>query len=1234
MADILQFPPSLSSNEGSVQPKRPPDYEARERALDIHRSCIVEAPAGSGKTGLLLQRYLKLLAEGCVEQPEEVLAITFTRKATAELRERVLAHLHSASSAAPLSPRTSPFDRETRALSETVLAIDAKLGWNLLNQPQRLRISTIDSVCGEIARALPLLSGSAASRPVDDARLLYREAARRTLMRLGGADTNLTAALRTVLLHRDGNLNDCETLLARMLQQREQWKDLVPLDSEALTEERLELHVRPRLERSLEAIVTAGLERALNAMPPGSLERFSSLAARLAREPGYDGQISPIAICADRSEPPAASVQDLDHWIALIGLVLKASDGEWRARFNKNDVKFLISREDAHILKDLVETMHDENLRITLHNVLRLPPLRYPDDQWRVAKALFHLLRDALAELKVLFGETGQCDFSELSLAARNALEDGGAIDLANSPSARLNHLLVDEMQDTSSSQYALLELLTRSWDGCSQTIFLVGDPKQSIYLFRQARVERFLRTVREGRLGEIQLDTLQLTANFRSQGALVEAFNDTFSQIFPASTNPCSPSQAPDVSFVHADSIRISAPDSIEWHAAVIGDGTSSDPESDLRAAHARYEARSIRRIIEDWRARPLPSDRRKREDGTPESWRIAILARARTHFPAIVAELSRDVGSGPISYRAVEIDPLSERSEVLDVLALTRALLHPADRTAWLAVLRAPWCGLGLLDLLALTGEGDGADPQATVAELVASRNNRLSPEGQGLLARAWRVLAHATETLGRSPIAVQIERTWQSLGGDLPLSPEARINVRRFFEIVRDLESSGRIDITILGARLDDLYAEPGASDHAVELLTIHNSKGLEFDLVLVPGLERPAARTSSDLLNWLELDSIEADAAHIMLAPIGPRGEDSDLLNDWLSRVRSSREDAETKRLMYVACTRAREELHLFAALQRRKDGSLRRPKGGTLLHASWPAAIPRFENPASPWLVHVNRSSAPQEPWEATGVSSEWARNSGLALAAAAEPLESQPSLFTEPPIVHRLPSGIDPLARFASAESTRLPYIAASALPNASAAPRPEGSFGVRAFGNVVHRFLQLVSARLEQSNEPEVLLLELPTWEPRLVAALRGEGLAPSYAQRAATRALTALQNTLLDPIGRWILSPHPGASSERSLATSGYSVQRADRTFFAGTSPLSLGEDSIWIVDFKTTEQGSRSAERFAQDEILKYHLQLQRYATILRALPHGERPIHLALFYPLIPRLLRCSDEFPTG
>jgi len=1211
LTNLIHFPATTS------------DAEARTAALDTRASCIVEAPAGSGKTGLLVQRYLKLLGTDTVDQPEEVLAITFTNKATAELRERVLGQLQRATQGA-LAEDASSFERETWELAKAALDRSSGLGWGLLERPSRLNIRSIDSVCAEIANSLPLLSGAGAPRqPVEDAEPLYRLAARRTLLELGGEDAALHAALCTVLLHRDGNLSDCETLLADMLRTREQWGELVPLAPKTADDAELDREVRAKLERSLESVVCAGLSRALRALPAGVLQDLTSLAARLGIEPGLEDHPSPIALCSGRHDPPEATAEHLDHWVALIWLVLKA-DGDWRKRHSRSDMKFEIAKADAARLKELIQNIQSDELRDALAGVLELPPAKYPDDQWEVAKALFLVLRRALAELRLLFAERGECDFTEIALSAREALHsDEGSSDLALSAGGTLRHMLVDEMQDTSSGQYELLDLLTQSWDGHTQTLFLVGDPKQSIYLFRQARVERFLRTMEDKVLGDIELESLQLTSNFRSQAELVTNFNEIFDALFPRPDDRrLLGSEGIDVPFVEAHAVRNRSGDKgVVWHPELI---VKTDPHSD----HAAREARIIRRIIKERLAMPLPHGRDTDQQRKP--WRIAVLARAKNHLSVVIEEFKKDYGDGPIPYRAIDLDPLDELPEVLDALALTRALLHPSDRIAWLAVLHAPWCGLGLSDLLALTGEGEEADPGASIAHLVQTRRAFVSKEGQRLLDRAWPLLETAVATLGRTSLATHMERTWRSLGGDLALSPGRRKNVQRYLDVLRDIETrSDRIDLSVLKGRLNKLYAEPASGSIVdgrlpVELLTIHKAKGLEWDVVLVPGLERGGGQSRNVLLNWLEFDGATDTkaSASVVLAPIGQKGTQKDRLSSWLSGIRAKREAAESKRVFYVAATRAREELHLFGAGSLTTKGQLALPRHDSLLRACWPAAARHFE----PLLG----TEAPALERQLTD-SLNQVVDEDLALAAAAEGVASDLDKGVAPTI-ERLPLSFDPAARFLSAEERRLPYPAASGLRHTVSFDRPDGSFAVRAFGNVVHRYLQVLAERLERGATFDELVGELPSWASRLTASLRGEGLPPVLVAREAVRAQKALALTLSDPVGRWILSPQASAASEHALTLGALGARglRIDRMFLSGAQPLLAGTSHIWIVDFKTTLQGSRSDEEFEATEITKYRAQMEAYASLRRALPDGDLPIQLGLFYPLVPRLLYWSSE----
>ena len=217
----------------------------------------------------------------------------------------------------------SDFARETRRLAEAVLQRDALLGWRLLEHPRRLRIRTIDSVCGEIARSLPVLSGSGGRQtPVEDATPMYREAARQTLMQLGGNDAELDAALRTVLLHRDGSLADCERLLMEMLPLRNQWGELVPLLGRGAGRCLSRRHGAAAAAasagtRNLRGIDAAFAERAGR----HSDETWRSLAGEMGHADGYKGEPSPIAMCAGLHDAPEEIAEHLDHWQALIHLV-------------------------------------------------------------------------------------------------------------------------------------------------------------------------------------------------------------------------------------------------------------------------------------------------------------------------------------------------------------------------------------------------------------------------------------------------------------------------------------------------------------------------------------------------------------------------------------------------------------------------------------------------------------------------------------------------------------------------------------------------------------------------------------------------------------------------------------------------------------------------------------------------------------------------------------------------
>src|SRR5215471_2620852 len=189
-----------------------PDREQRAAALDPARSFAVQAPAGSGKTELLIQRFLRLLAS--VEQPEAIVAITFTRKAAGEMVERISRAL-----------RGEATESLTRDLAAAAASRDRERGWNLLQHPGRLRVQTIDALCMSIAGQMPWLARlGALPRIEDDTRELYEEAARRTVLLI--AEPPYREPIETMLRHLDNNAARLRELLAAMLAKREQWLEL------------------------------------------------------------------------------------------------------------------------------------------------------------------------------------------------------------------------------------------------------------------------------------------------------------------------------------------------------------------------------------------------------------------------------------------------------------------------------------------------------------------------------------------------------------------------------------------------------------------------------------------------------------------------------------------------------------------------------------------------------------------------------------------------------------------------------------------------------------------------------------------------------------------------------------------------------------------------------------------------------------------------------------------------
>jgi ATP-dependent exoDNAse (exonuclease V) beta subunit len=1221
----------------------PPDQRERELALDPTRSVLVQAPAGSGKTDLLTRRFLRLLTE--VDDPGQIVAITFTNAAAAEMRHRILAELEKAA-AEEAAPATSDASAATssdfsmEALAHRALAHSRILGWSLLDQSSQLRITTIDAFCRELALQQPLLSGLGGGLDISNpATELYRRAARKALEAVGGSHSNnaysLAAAIENLLLWRDNNWQELEELLVEMLQVRDRWMHDFLVDTNPDWDA-----LRARLERPFEHAVRNALESLTQLLDrvPGCRDE-ALLLARFACMQSGQKLHTELAELAELPSPPFDRLDDPCQVYRLFADFLLTGQGSFRKQVNVT-MGFPADRKTEKVrLASLIGSLSCiEGLEAALAALRDLPPPRYTEDDWRIVRACFMLLRCAAAELKVVFAESAMVDYTEVSQIAQSVLRgpDGLPSEPAFGVADGVRHLLVDEFQDTSRRQSQLLADLVAAWpDGAGRTCFFVGDPMQSIYFFRDAEIELFLRVRDLGlELPNGEAHTFQpvsLTANFRTVPALVDDLNKTFAKVFASdSTIPFSRAQA------EREPGQSAAP-VFSLHLRFVPRRATGKSANQL-AANTRLQAHEaqieeIIQLIAGYSAR-FAEIRAAREIGQDRKFRVAVLARTRKSL-APIAQALREAG---IPFRAVELECLDDRPEILDVLALARALLNPQDRVAWLGVLRAPWCGLSLADLVTLAEEQNSTEPNSAarpIPDLLAERIHLLSPEARPAAERVLRAITAAPRMRAVQPSAALgtwLQQVWLMLGGNATVDPTARANVDLLFARLDQLpECDEDLIGPALNAALDNLTALPDPDadpDCGVQLMTIHKAKGLEFEVVIVPELQDGAGRSRSKMLSWLERGlpperSAEdtGEITEFLVAPIQTKGAERGQAQSWVESVRRMRETEESGRILYVAATRARDELHFFARPEYKidKDGSLTLAQpSNSLLATAWPAFGEEVRQRFDEWNAEQAASLA-SEPLEL------------LSLAAAAETnlIQMPSSAIPSPPRptrIRRLPPG------FLPAVESRLAVerlLAVDSVPaDAPLYARHEGGLASRALGTAVHALLQEL-ARLRVESDWPSARAALQQYSPRIRALIRSAGVNPAQAESLTAEAMRLVLDASHDSNAAWILTPHPSAASEIRwtgvLDGTIHSVQ-IDRLFQAGAAPHSEGQSIWWIVDYKTAHAPATLAGDTPDLTALRslYARQLEIYARVLRNLHGADAAVRAGLYYPRMAAL----------
>ncbi len=804
-----------------------PSAEQLPAIVTRGRDVLVTAGAGSGKTRTLVARFLARLSEGVPLR--SIAAITFTNKAAREMRNRVRAEIRR------YLDRDDLLQEERELWSAHSVALDAA------------RIGTIHSLCQEILRAHPAEAGlDPAFGIMDEAQSSLAQA-----RVLDEVLTNALAVPATAMLFELHGEDGLRNLLSRMLRQR--------------TEARASLQASPLAVR---AAVLARVERMLAS--PDLAEGISALQEMLAA-----GAVSAAQAAGDDGAVVVLSV--LGAWDAL---ARARAAGQWGAVLDA----LLSLRSVMDLRKGRKENWKGHDPKGAMKAIRRAfefdqeflerNPSLHIDEQHAVEYAAYsELFEQAERAYAAVRRAAGVLDFDDLESLALQLLQE--RTDVRARWRAELVEIMLDEFQDTNAQQRALVALLNGEDEGAAGRLFVVGDPKQSIYRFRGADVSIFEREkVRIGECGEC----VDLSTSYRAHAQLISAMNDMLAPVMAAQFTPLRPYRA------NAGYGLDGAP--IELHL-VLGSRDGALTQC------ARAVAARVRDVVES----------------TPLRWDdVAVLCRAARSFAAY--ENAFEQAGIPFVTSAGR--GFYDRPEVRDVLTQLQCIADPADELALAGLLRSPAFGVSDAGLYRMRWNG-AAKRSLTAAFQQAEMIFESDDPDRAALLRAWTIVTRLRRAVGRISVGALLQRLFDAT--HLPailIRAGAQRAARNLEKLVADAHEGGMISCAefveyVAHLRTSEVREGEARStgEGAVQLMTVHAAKGLEWPVVVLGDLGYAPPQRAEILF----------DGEFGLLIP-KRRGHEEQSAAYWHVHERESmRAEAESARLLYVAATRAEELLIL-------------------------------------------------------------------------------------------------------------------------------------------------------------------------------------------------------------------------------------------------------------------------------------------------------------------------------
>ena len=1092
-----------------------PDEAIRLEALDPRHSYIVQAPAGSGKTTLLTQRYLALLKT--VQQPEAILALTFTKKAAAEMKQRVLVALTLAK--APLIESARSQERTIWTLARSVLEHAAKYQWHLLENPSRMQIQTLDAFAVSLARTRPILSEGISLANIDPhPEGLYETAAKNVIAYLNKPNHPWHDALIKILSHLDVNLSKMSDLFVNILSHREQWLPYL-LDSD------LSNHMHHALVELIQESLAP-----LKQLPKDLIERWQAVYH-------YTCDILKITPqpCGDQIK------QQLPFWQALIACLLK-KDGAFRKNFNskqgflagstlKHPEEKIYHKHFKDEAKTLIACLKQlPNCHKELQDILRLPNPKDLDNIKKLINALATVLPLLIIELQLIFKNKQYTDFNEMTLTATAALGD------FESPSHvqlkldhQIQHVLIDEFQDTAISQYRLLEKLISGWEANDgRTLFLVGDPMQSIYQFRQAEVGLFLNVQRK-KNNPLCICPLYLSSNFRSSDTIVTWLNQNFKNIFPQQAIarygavPYMPAQATQAL-------------SGEIHVQLFHD--SNEEIQALLAKIRSYQA---------------------------QKKSIAILVRSRNHLKPLLPLLYK----ANIAFQGTELDYLKDHPLCTDLLSLAKALSIPSNPLDWFALLRSPFCGLSLKTLYYCAQ----LESDHFYRNLCTHYQNfPIAPKEKQRLCAFIQILDPIRDTLKARPLAQNLEIIFSQCLAKIDgfQSEQSQQVAEQFFELIENFEQGITIqDWRSFEKKLAKTRIKAfSKKNHSINIMTIHKAKGLEFDAVMLPFLNKRAGQHEAKIMEWFEFNN-DAQKNFFLLAPIKGHASDTEPLSDYLKHISKMKARYELQRLFYVACSRAKSDLYLTGLIKFDNNDAPITPSANTCLDLIWDQIPLKLKQKSHSSTISLDRTSPKIK------------------------------SSYSRIPLKHYETIAKQTIPRFET-------------VPTAAFAEQPIAlpNWQTRV-GSLLHA---IFSEYLQDPPElREIYLKQFAHKDGKLAfkQQLNSLQIPPHQADQITDDSIRAINNVCFSANKPWLSQEALQIATEYEIHYFDPDLQQ-EKLYYIDL--IVANPTLLWVIDYKIIFQNTIDLNRIKRH----YQTQLERYATAIRQF--DRRQIQLALYLPI--------------